>query len=444
MARLERSDETPPPSSDARPHRIGLGQAVALYVGAVLGAGVLVLPGQAASMAGPASLLAWLFVGGLGVPLAMTFAALGTRYPDAGGIATFAARAFGPAAGGVAGWFYYVAVALGHIIVPLTGGYYIATALRLDQQFAFIAAGVILALATAANLGGLRLSGRLQLGLAAGVGLLLLAATLTSLPEVQTTDFHPFAPAGLTGIGHAAVALFFAFAGWEAVTHLAGEFRDVRRDLSRATLLTVGIVVTLYLGVALSVIATGAYGDPRLDRIAVGQVLGTNLGFSATATAGVLATVISLGTTNAFMAAISRLGYALARDQWLPRPMTKLSTRGVPTVGVWTVAGLGAAGLIASYLNDWGTEDIVGVPASLVLITYLIGTAAGARLLTGHKRALAVTAFLLTAVVAPFAAAYITAPVIVAIIALAYRHRRKISRRPTTTEHLQPTNRTRP
>ncbi|WP_327295416.1 MULTISPECIES: amino acid permease [unclassified Streptomyces] len=408
-------------SSRSTRHRIGFGQAVALYVGAVLGAGVLVLPGQAASMAGPASLLSWLFMGLLGLPLAMTFAALATRYPDAGGIATYATRAFGPTAGGLAGWFYFTAGSIGQTIVPLTGGYYVATALRIHQSYAFLIAAVILALAVGANLVGLRLSGRVQLGLAGGVALLLLAATLAAVPHVRADAFTSFAPHGLSGVAQAAVILFFAFAGWEAVAHLAGEFRDVRRDLTRATLTTVVVVIVLYLGVSFAVVGTGTYGNSKLDRIAVGQVLGTGLGFSATVAAAVLATVISLGTTNAFIASVSRLGYALGRDGWLPRPLSRLNTREVPANGVFLVGGIGAAGLLVSYLGNWGTEDIVGIPSSLVLVTYLIGTAAGARLLTGRARSHAVIALVLTLLVAPFAAAYAIVPVIVAAVALVYR-----------------------
>ncbi|WP_328331122.1 APC family permease [Streptomyces sp. NBC_00455] len=409
------------PGSPPTRHRIGFGQAVALYVGAVLGAGVLVLPGQAASMAGPASLLSWLFMGLLGLPLAMTFAALATRYPDAGGIATYATRAFGPTAGGLAGWFYFTAGSIGQTIVPLTGGYYVATALRINQSYAFLIAAAILALAVGANLVGLRLSGRVQLGLAGGVALLLLAATLAAIPHVKADAFTSFAPHGLSGVARTAVVLFFAFAGWEAVAHLAGEFRDVRRDLTRATLTTVVVVIVLYLGVSFAVVGTGTYGNSELDRIAVGQVLGTGLGFSATVAAAVLATVISLGTTNAFIAAVSRLGYALGRDGWLPRPLSRLSTREVPANGVFLVGGIGAAGLLVSYLGSWGTEDIVGIPSSLVLVTYLIGTAAGARLLTGRARGYAVIALVLTLLVTPFATSYALVPVIVAAVALVYR-----------------------
>ncbi len=63
---------------------------VALYLGAVVGAGVLLLPGLAASQAGPASLVSWGFDCVLGIPLALTFAALAARSPDAGGVATYA------------------------------------------------------------------------------------------------------------------------------------------------------------------------------------------------------------------------------------------------------------------------------------------------------------------------------------------------------------------
>lgn len=400
---------------------IGYGQAVALYVGAVLGAGVLVLPGQTASMAGPASLVAWLFMGLLGLPLAMTFAALATRYPDAGGIATYATRAFGPTAGGLAGWFYFVAGSIGQTIVPLTGGYYVATALGADQSFAYPIAAVILALAVGANLVGLRLSGRVQLALAGGVALLLLAATLTALPHVTADAFTSFAPHGVSGIAQAAVVLFFAFAGWEAVAHLAGEFRDVRRDMTRATVTTVVVVLVLYTGISFAVVGTATYGNTTLDRIAVGEVLGTGLGFSATAAAAVLATVISLGTTNAFIASVSRLGYALGRDGWLPSPLGRRSPSGVPVAGVLAVGGIGAVGLLVGFVGDWGTADIVGIPASLVLVTYLVGMAAGVRLLRGKIRVHAVTALALTMVIAPFAAAHILVPVLVAVVALLYR-----------------------
>jgi hypothetical protein len=66
------ADEGGPVGSVASPVRatIGLAQAVALYLGAILGAGVLILPGVTASEAGTAAILSWTFIAVLGLPLA--------------------------------------------------------------------------------------------------------------------------------------------------------------------------------------------------------------------------------------------------------------------------------------------------------------------------------------------------------------------------------------
>jgi amino acid transporter len=73
---------------------IGVGQGTAIYVAAILGAGILALPSLAAKVAGPASILSWVGLVLLSIPMAATFAALGARYPDGGGVATFVTKAF--------------------------------------------------------------------------------------------------------------------------------------------------------------------------------------------------------------------------------------------------------------------------------------------------------------------------------------------------------------
>ena len=82
---------------------IGLRTAVALYTGAVLGTGILVLPAVAAETAGPASIVAWAVLCLLSLPLALTFAALARREPVAGGFSVYIERAFGRRWGAMAG-----------------------------------------------------------------------------------------------------------------------------------------------------------------------------------------------------------------------------------------------------------------------------------------------------------------------------------------------------
>lgn len=401
---------------------ISMPQAVALYVAAVVGAGVLLAPGLAASEAGPASVLAWVFDSLLGIPLALTFAALASRYPDAGGVATFTAKAFGPGMGAIVGWFYFIASATGQIIVPLTGAYYAADALRLGRGATFLLAASIAAAAVLANLRGLRVSGRLALGLSASVAALLLAATLVSLPRMQATNWTPFAPHGIGAVGQASALIFFAFFGWEAIAQLSAEFRNPALDLLRSTAWSVALVTLLYVGVAVATVGTHTYGTFAVDRVAVARLLGDALGLGANGIAAVMALVISLGTANAFVAATSRLGYALARDNAFPAWLGTLDARGIPWASALAVGGYALVGLLITYLANWNAGLLVVVPNSLGIATYIIGTAAGLRLLEGARRWLAACSCLLCLAVFPFAGASVALPLALAIIALTYRH----------------------
>ena len=413
--------------------QIGLGQGVALYVSAVVGAGVLVLPGQTAGLAGPASLVAWAFSCLLGVLLAATFAVLASRRPDAGGVATFATEAFGSSVGGVTGWWYLVAGSVGQTVVPLTGGYYLADALGVDPHWAYLVAAGILTVALCVNLAGIRVSAGTQVALATAVAAILSAAALTGITHPVAHPFIPFAPHGLGGIGEAVVVLFFAFAGWEAVAHLAAEFRDPERDLPRATAITVGLVSVLYLGIAAAVVVTRSYGTAQLDHLAVGQLLSRTFGVGATDAAAGAALAICLGTTNAFVASVSRLAYALGRDGWLPRPIGHMSRRGVPGGGVVLVVAVGAAGLVVAWAAGWGTEQIVLVPATLVLCVYLVATASAVRLTRGRPRMVAAAALALCACAVPFSFGHLLIPAVVMLAALGYR-RLHLRRRPLNGE----------
>src|SRR5690349_1231670 len=93
--------------------RIGLALGSALYVASVLGTGILLLPTLAARAAGPASLVAVAAVLLASVPLAATFAALATRHPDSGGVATYVRLALGPTAARMTGYWFFFGVCVG-------------------------------------------------------------------------------------------------------------------------------------------------------------------------------------------------------------------------------------------------------------------------------------------------------------------------------------------
>jgi amino acid efflux transporter len=101
-------------------------RGAALYIGALVGPGLLLVPSLAVQAAGPASILAWAGLLVLSAPLAVTFAALGVRHPVAGGVSAYVREAFGDVAAAATGIWFMTAVVIGAPAVALIGGYYVA------------------------------------------------------------------------------------------------------------------------------------------------------------------------------------------------------------------------------------------------------------------------------------------------------------------------------
>src|SRR4051812_17541769 len=202
--------------------RIGLLLGSALYVAAVLGTGILLLPTLAVRAAGPASLLAVAAVLAVSVPLASTFAALATRHPDSGGVATYVRLALGPTAARMTGYWFFFGVCVGTPVVALLGAQYVVAMLGGAQWHVYLVGAAFLVPPLLTNAVGLRLAGPVQLALTGALVVLVVGVVLVSLPSADPANLVPFTPHGWAGVGAAASLYVWAFAGWEAVTHLAG------------------------------------------------------------------------------------------------------------------------------------------------------------------------------------------------------------------------------
>ena len=364
--------------------RLTVAQGTALSTGAVLGTGVISMPAMAAAVGGPASLVAWLALILLSAPLALTFAALGARHPDSGGVSTYARLAFGPRAAAAIGWMFYFAVPLGAPAAAAFAGGYVADVLGGGRTTVLGTFLLVMTVVFAMNWFGLRISGRVQLILAGTLAALLLITVLAALPHARLANLHPFAPHGWAGIGAAAAILVWGFAGWEAVSSLSGEYRNPRRDVPRATAIAVVIVGVLYLAVAATSVlvlgpALGSSSAPLADLLAVG------MGGPVREITAVIAVLLTIGAVNAYIAGASRLGVALARDNALPARMSGTPRRSLIFV---TVGGL------ASVFLPIDLHTMMLLVTGCFTLVYVLGTAAALRLLpTGWSRVLAGVAF---------------------------------------------------
>ncbi|MGH3095102.1 MAG: amino acid permease [Streptosporangiales bacterium] len=406
-------------------------QGAALYLGAVLGTGVVALPGLTARAAGPASLVAWAGLVISSVPLAATFAALASRYPDAGGVATYVRRAFGADAAAVTGWWFYLLLPVGMPAAALIAGYYVADAFGGGRTTALVAGAALVLLVAVTNAGGVRVSGRAQLVVAGTLVLVLTAAVVIAVPYASADNLTPFAPHGWPAVASAAVLLVWAFAGWEAVTHLAGEFREPGRDIRRAT--TIAVVVTGVLYLAVAAVVLGVLGAAAGESNAsLSALLAATVGGPAPEAAAIIAAVLTFGTTNAYLASGAKLGAALGRDGALPRALAAGSAVGeVPRRSLVLLLACSTLCFAAVAVTGVGLEPLVMMSSACLATVYAAGTCAAIRLLPtgswGRRAAIVATGLVVVLMVA--AQWYLLFPLAVALGAIAYRRLSRVRNR---------------
>jgi len=236
----------PDATQSGQRHRLGVIRGSALYVGALIGPGLLLVPALGVQAAGPASILAWGALLVLSAPLAATFAVLGVRYPVSGGVAAYVRAGLGDAAAAVTGGWFLTAVAIGGPAVSLIGGYYVADLTASGPLVAPIVALVMFGSVLGTNALGLRQSSALQLGLSSVLVAVLAVAIAIAVPERGGANWTPFVPHGWWAVGTAANVLVWLFVGWEAVAPLTGRLRA--GQLSRVIGIAFTVTAVLYLG----------------------------------------------------------------------------------------------------------------------------------------------------------------------------------------------------
>jgi amino acid efflux transporter len=406
-------------TSSAQAFPLSVPRATALYIGALLGPGLLLLPGLAAEQAGPASIVAWVALLGLSAILAKVFTGLGKAVPGAAGAAGYAAAGLGRRAAAMTRWWFLAGVIAGAPIVCLIGASYV-TALTGGGPMlrAAVAAGLLLAVLGLA-VGGVRASAMAQLML---VGLLIavvVTAVAGSAHAARPGNWTPFAPHGWLSIGRAASTLMLSFVGWEAVAPLTGRLRA--GQLSRVIGIAFAVTAVLYLGLAVATISCLGQGADL--SVPLADLLQLAVGPAGRAVAAAAALVLTAGSVNAYLSGAAEMLRELTAvssqdNSDRPNGMGHLPR---PSVNVF-LGFIAAGGLALIALSALGLADItvlVSVPTAMFLCVYLSCTLSAARLLTGKTRAAAAVAVLAVTGVLAFSGwtALVAAAVIAAITA---------------------------
>ena len=378
--------------------------AAFLGIGAMVGAGIFALLGEAAVVAGSAVWLSFLLAGIVSALLGYTVVKLGVRYPSSGGLIAYLIEGFGNGRlVGIASWLgYFAAIVIVCSMVAVAFGSY-ATSLFVGDDAAgwwdnVFTSAVVVAMA-AINLVGSRVVDRAQsliVVVLLGVFAVFIAVTLVDI------DLDLLAFSGYPRFSDivASVALtFFAYLGFSVITFAAGDLRDPARELPRAMYLALGVTTVLYVLISLGVFGTLTveeaigYGETAIAE-AARPALG-DAGFTMMAVAALLATSSSV---NATLYASGGLTAMLAEVGQFPVFFGRSSRLG-PHAGLLITA---AIVLAVSNLVDLSAIASVGSACSL-LIFLLVGIAGYRRRAdTGSRAWVVLAAIAATAVVLVF------------------------------------------
>lgn len=407
------------PTETPRRGTLGLAQATALYIASVLGSGILVLPGIAASAAGPASLISVVAVLILSIPLAGTFAALAARYPDPGGVASYARRALGNTFGRIAGYLFYFCISAGAPIVSVLGAEYVVAVLGVDRGIIPWLAMVMVGIPFTLSLFGVKVSGSVQMFLTALLMVVVVLVVALGFPHVREENFTPFMPQGWMGVGTAISLFVWAFAGWEVGTHIAGEFRNPRMTIPLATAIAAVVVGIAYI--SLQWVTVGVLGkEAGTGAVPLLSLINETAPEWGAIVVAIIAAIVSVGVMNAYFPAFGKLGAALGRDGDLPKAFAKgADAQVIPRRSLWLIFLIVAIYFAFLWSQDFYLGNLILMHTSSMVTIYLIGMVAAVKILERFSLGwwLAVLATVLSVGLFLLAGANLIVPLIVAAIA---------------------------
>jgi amino acid transporter len=362
----------------ARPS-LSIWSVAALGVGSMVGAGIFTLLGEAALMTGRDVYLAFAAGGAIALLSGWSYARLAARFPDSGGIKTYFERAFPSRilAGGLS-ILFLVGMAITLAVIAKTFGAYAgrltlgdATSVLADDLFASAA----ILFVVWANMAGSGIVGHVE-EVMVSVKLAILSALLLAglwvADPARLVSAPTVAPATLA----ASVGLtFFAYAGYGVMANASGDVANPVKVVPRAIFLAIGVVIALYVGLAVIVLGTISADDlARYRHTAIAQaahlVFGKP-GFVVVSVAALLATTSALNAGLFSGLAISK---AMAARGELPsmfgRPAGRAGTQGL----LW------AAAVVLVMVNLLTLSEICHIAGATCLILYLAVFAAHWRL----------------------------------------------------------------
>ena len=302
---------------------LGLGDAVAMIVGLIVGAGIF---GTSSIVAGAIQSETWLIgvwiIGGLfAIVGALCYAELSTAFPSAGGEYHFLQRAYGHSLAFLYGWARMTVIVAGSIAVfAYLFGDYMSRVINLGEYSSAIWAAIVVTVLTGVNYAGIR-EGKATQNIFTILEVCGLALIIIVGLFLAPTPAAPAAAAGASGpwymglgFGTAMLFVLFTYGGWNDAAYISAEVRDRERNMVRAMLFAITLVALLYVLVNVAYVKGLGYDAlARSDAVAA-DLLKATWGPTGEKMMSIMVAIAALTSVNGSIIVGARSNYAVGRD----------------------------------------------------------------------------------------------------------------------------------
>jgi APA family basic amino acid/polyamine antiporter len=339
---------------------LGFWQLLASGVGIIVGAGIYVLIGEAATEAGSMVWLSFIVAAGLSALTALSYCELASMFPRASAEYEYTSHAFPRWLAFLVGWVMTCGLVIAAAAVSLGFARYLSRFIAVDQTVLALA---LLAALCALGARGIKRSSRVTMALSAVqvIGLLLIIAV--GIPSVGDVDL--VARGDFAGVFPAAALVFFAFIGFDEVATLAEETRDASRVVPLALLSGLAISTVLYVAVAVAAVSVLGAGPLGSSERPLADVLDTATGSYGGRIVTVIAIVSTTNTTLLALTAGSRMVFGMSRAGALPGRLGGLGGDGAAPVAALIACGAAAACFVLA-------SDLRAIAATTDAAIYLV------------------------------------------------------------------------
>jgi len=309
-----------------------------IAAGTTLSAGFFLLPGLAASSAGPALILAYILAAVPLIPAMLSVVELATAMPKAGGVYYFLDRSMGPLVGTIGGIGTWLALILKVAFALIGMGAYISLFFP-ELSITPIAVALAVALGIL-NIFGAKKSGKFQIILVAGLLSILVFFIFGGMPKLNYEHFNNFFGAGFDSIIATAGLVYISYVGVTKVASLAEEVNNPERNLPLGVFLALGISILIYVLGTTVMVGLVPMNELQGNLTPVASAAKVILGDWGMIILSVAAIFAFISVANAGTMSASRYPLAMSRDHIMPTYFRKLGKFDTPVYSIVLTVGI--------------------------------------------------------------------------------------------------------